>query len=117
MAQVNREIDRIIAEIEQKPDTLENLKSYYTDRTTAETCEAWRSCARWAFEQYAKDQSFKITKASLKNTTRRGRHNVSKQNVLHIEAIKGTDTLYVIFFTPHYTRGRPAFRYVKRSSK
>ena len=89
------------------------LKSYYDDEEVANRCEAWYSCAHWAFEQYTQDQSFKITHAKLHTAYQVNRHSAGKQTTLQVEAKQHDQIIRVIFLTPAYTRGKPSFRYVK----
>ncbi len=90
------------------------LKSYYDDEETAQLCENWNSCAHWAFDNYCKDQSFKITHVKLHTAYRVNRHSAGKRTTLQVEAKRHDQIIRVIFLTPTYTRGKPAFRYVKK---
>ena len=102
-------LDRIYAEQEAK-----NLKSYYASRTIADTCEKWRSCAKWAFEEYEKDQTFKITKAQFKTQTRTHRHRVIRESHLFIEATYEHRTVRLEFTTPRTSgRARP-YNYIAK---
>ncbi len=95
----------------------ENLKSYYTDRSTADTCEAWYSCAKWAFEQYTQDQSFKITRAKLKTKRKMYRHRVVKENHLFVEATYQNKTVYLEFMTPKASGRTAAYKRIARFPK
>ncbi len=88
-------VERIYAQEEAA-----RLKSYYTDRATANTCETWYSCAKWAFEQYEQDQSFKIVKAQFKTKHKTYRHRVIKETHLFVEATYKDKTIYLEFITP-----------------
>ena len=95
----------------------ENLKSYYTDRSTADTCEAWYSCAKWAFEEYIKDQSFKITRAELKTKRKMYRHRVVKETHLFVEATYQNKTVYLEFMTPKASGRTAAYKRIARFPK
>lgn len=78
-----------------------SLKSYYKDEQTANLCEAWRSCAKFTFEQYVSNQQFRVVKALLKNVTIRNRHSVHKEKRLYIQVTYGDKTENIVFFTPY----------------
>ena len=105
-------LDKIYAEQENK-----NLKSYYVDRPTANLCEAWYSCAKWAFEEYEKDQSFKIVKAALKKQRRVLRHKVITEKHLFIEATYTNRTVRLEFKTPKATARTRAYNYITKFPK
>lgn len=90
----------------------ERLKSYYKDRQTADTCEAWYSCAKWAFEEYEKDQSFKIVRAELKTNSRVYRHRVIKEKHLFVEATYAHRIVRVEFITPKGSGRTRPYRYI-----
>ena len=92
---INRWLDKLLA-VQQT----EHLKSYYTDKQTADVCESWRTCSKWAFEEYAKDQSFKVTKAEIKTRRRTYRHRVAKETHLFVEATYEHRTVCLEFTTP-----------------
>lgn len=99
------QIDRLLAQIfVQKEDTT-SLKSYYRERQTADLCEAWNSCAKWAFEQYVKDQTFTVTKAKLRTERIVYRHRVTREQRLYIQATVQDKTINVLFVSP-FSSGR-----------
>lgn len=102
-------LDRMVAQQEA-----EKLKSYYTNRNVADTCESWRSCAKWAFEEYVKDQSFKITKAEIKTRRRVHRHRVTKETHLFIEATYANRTVRLEFITPHLGKRKQPYHYIAK---
>ena len=102
-------LERLAAEVETK-----NLKSYYVDSATADLCERWYSCAKWAFEEYTKDQSFKIVKATLKTQRKVYRHRVKQEKHLFVEATYVLRTVYVEFITPHVDKGQPSYRFINK---
>lgn len=106
-AQKNHKIDSIGSWIAKTVAQQEaaRLKSYYMNRQVAGTCEAWRSCAKWAFEEYVKDQSFKIVKAELKTQRKVYRHRMTQETHLFVEATYAHRTVYLEFITPQ-TSGR-----------
>ena len=93
------------------------LKSYYADRATADTCEAWYSCSKWAFEEYTKDQSFNITRANLKTKRKTYRHRVVKEKHLFVEATYQNKTVYLEFMTPKASGRTAAYRRIARFPK
>lgn len=105
-------LDRIYAQ-----KRTESLKSYYTDRPTANTCEAWYSCAKWAFEEYIKDQSFKIIRAELKTRRNVYRHRVVKEKHLFVEAVYSNKTIYLEFMTPKASGRTAAYKRIARFPK
>ncbi len=105
-------LEKIYAEQEAS-----RLKSYYANRPTADTCEAWRSCAKWAFDEYVKDQSFKIVKAELRTMRRIHRHHVTKETHLFVEAVYANHTVYVEFTTPYLGRRTQTYRYIAKFPK
>ena len=100
-------LDRMVAEQEAK-----TLKSYYLSREVANTCESWRSCAKWAFEEYIKDQSFKIVKAEVKTMRRVYRHRVTKETHLFIEATYPHRTVRLEFTTPYISKRKRPYNYI-----
>lgn len=93
---------------------LESLKSYYATREVANTCEAWRSCAKWAFEEYTQDQSFKIVKAELKTLRRVHRHRVTKETHLFVEATYAHRIVRLEFNTPHLGERKRPYNYIAK---
>ena len=93
------------------------LKSYYLDRTTAGTCEAWYSCSKWAFEEYIKDQSFKIIQAEFKTRRKVYRHRVVKEKHLFVEAVYSNKTIYLEFMTPKASGRTAAYKRIARFPK
>lgn len=93
-------VERQIAEAQK-----ERLKSYYNDLETALLCEAWNSCAKWAFEQYVKDQTFTVTKAKLRTERIVYRHRVTKEKRLYIQATVQDRTINMLFVSP-FSSGR-----------
>ena len=100
-------LDRIYAQQEAA-----RLKSYYTDLQTADLCETWRSCSKWAFEEYVKDQSFKIVKAKLKTQRKVYRHRVTQETHLFVEATYTHRTVYLEFITPQASGRQQPYRYI-----
>ena len=95
----------------------ENLKSYYVDQQTARVCESWNSCAKWAFEQYTKDQTFKISKAQIITQRKVYRHRVAKETHLFVEAFYKHRTVYVEFTTPNPGPRTSSYHYIVKTSK
>ncbi len=102
-------LDRIVAKQEA-----ERLKSYYVNREVANTCESWRSCAKWAFEEYVQDQSFKIVKAEIKTMRRVHRHRVTKETHLFIEATYAHRIVRLEFTTPHIGERKRPYNYIAK---
>ena len=92
---LNKWLDSLFAQ-----EQTAHLKSYYADKQTADLCESWRTCARWAFEEYAKDQSFKVAKAEIKTMRRTYLHRVTKETHLFVEATYQHRTVRLEFITP-----------------
>lgn len=91
---------------------LRRLKSYYNDIETANLCKSWNSCSKFAFEQYEKDQQFKIIKARLKDVTVRHRHSVHKEKRLYIQAMYGEKTVNIMFLTPRISVRTETYQYI-----
>ena len=102
-------VDKIVAQQEA-----DKLKSYYVNREVADTCESWRSCAKWAFEEYTQDQSFKIVKAELKTLRRVHRHRVTKEMHLFVEATYKHRTVRLEFTTPHLGERKRPYNYIAK---
>lgn len=100
-------VDKMVAQREA-----DKLKSYYGSREVANTCESWRSCAKWAFEEYTKDQSFKIIKAEIKTRRRVHRHRVTKEMHLFVEATYKHRTVRLEFTTPHISPRKRPYNYI-----
>jgi len=105
-------LDRIYAQAQTK-----QIKPYYANRQAAEACEAWRSCARWAFEEYAKDVAFKVVKAELKTQHRIYRHCFSQKTHLFVEATYAHRTVYLEFITPSIDRHTRSYNYIVKFPK
>ncbi len=106
---LNAWLDRLFAEQETQ-----RLKSYYVDRATADLCEKWNSCAKWAFEQYSQDQSFKVVKAQLKTRRRVKRHAVTKETHLFVEASYAHRTVRLEFITPKASGRKKPYNYIAK---
>lgn len=92
----------------------ENLKPYYPDAATAQVCELWHSCAKWAVEQYAQDPTFKVSKAQLITQHKVYRHRYAKETHLFVEAIYQNRTVRLEFTTPNISgRGKP-YNYISK---
>lgn len=102
-------LDRLFAEQETQ-----RLKSYYTDRATADLCEKWNSCAKWAFEQYSQDQTFKVVKAQMKTMRQVKRHGVTKETHLFIEASYAHRTVRLEFITPKASGRTRPYNYIAK---
>ena len=102
-------LDKLYAEQETQL-----LKSYYADRATANLCEKWNSCAKWAFEQYSQEQSFKVVKAQLKTMRRVKRHGVTKETHLFIEASYEHRTVRLEFITPQSSGRTRPYNYIAK---
>lgn len=97
------QVERLVAQKQT-----ENLKPYYPDAITARACESWHSCAKWALEQYAKDPTFKVSKAQIITQRKVYRHRYTKETHLFVEAIYQNRTVYLEFTTPNASgRGKP----------
>ena len=105
-------LDKIYAEQEAV-----HLKSYYASRQIADACEAWRSCAVWAFNEYVKDQTFKVTKAEVKTRRKVYRHRVTKETHLFIEATYPHRTVRLEFTTPHIGERKRPYNYIAQFPK
>lgn len=110
---LNRWLDQLLAPQEQP----EHLKSYYSDKQTADLCESWRSCARWAFEEYTKDQSFKVAKAEMKTMRRTYRHRVVRETHLFVEAAYQHRTVRLEFTTPVSNGRTRPYNYIAKFPK
>lgn len=100
-------VDKMVAQQEA-----EKLKSYYANRDIADTCESWHSCAKWAFEEYVQDQSFKIVKAEIKTIRRIHRHRMTKETHLFIEATYAHRIVRLEFNTPHIGERKRPYNYI-----
>lgn len=109
---VGQWVERILTEQERA-----NLKSYYPDKKTADLCESWRSCAKWAFEEYVNDQSFQITKAEIKTMRRIYRHRVTKETHLFVEAAYKHRTVRLEFITPVSSGRTRPYHYIAQFPK
>ena len=109
---INTRLTHVVAQQEAA-----RLQLYYNNPSTAHTCEAWRSCAKWAFEEYQKDQTFKIVKAELKTQRKVYRHRVTNETHLFVEAAYANRTVYVEFTTPQASGRTRPYRYITRFSK
>lgn len=115
----NTKTDTIISWVERMAAQrdAERLKSYYTDRETATTCEAWNSCAKYAFEQYTQDQSFRIVKAQLKTVRKVHRHRVTREKHLFVEATYAHRTVRLEFTTPNASGRTRPYHYIGQLPK
>ena len=108
------QIDRIVAKLVPERTSNPNLKSYYDDQQTADLCEAWYSCAKWAFEQYVEDQSFRVTKALVKTEHRVYGRQASQEKHLSVKDTRQNQALNVLFFTPATNSKTLSYRYIRR---
>ena len=104
------QIERLLAPMFTRERDTTSLKSYYRDYQTADLCEAWNSCAKWAFEQYVKDQTFTITKAKLRTERITYRHRVTREPRLYIQATVQDKTINMLFVSPHSSGRTQSYR-------
>lgn len=100
-------LDRIYAQA-----TAQQVKLYYANPVAADVCEAWSSCAVWAFNQYTKDPAFQIVRAELKTQRKVYRHRIAQETHLFVEAVYNNRTVYVEFTTPHVAQRIRPYRYI-----
>ena len=105
-------LERQVAQAQQ-----ESLKSYYNDVPTAQLCESWNSCAKWAFEQYVEDQTFKIVKAKLKTQRIVSRHRMVHESRLYVQATVQNKTINIMFTSPRISRRTSSYRYISHFPK
>ena len=102
-------LDKLYAEKRTEP-----LKSYYADAATAELCEKWNSCAKWAFIEYTQDQTFKVVKAQLRTQRKVHRHHVTRETHLFIEATYAHRTVRLEFTTPTANQRKRPYNYIAK---
>ena len=105
-------LEKVIERHLVAPEQTKNVKTYYTNQTTADICESWTSCAKWALKQYSQDKTFKIVKAELKTQRKVHRHLVTKETHLFVDAIYTGRTVRVEFITPQANRWQQSYNYV-----
>ena len=81
---------------------------YYADKQTAELCQQWPSCVKWATQQYTQEKNFKIVKARLKTQHCVYRHHTRMETYLYVQAISVDKTINLLFTSPQTSRrGKP----------
>ena len=113
-AQKKLPTDTLTAKVAQARlrQTSNTAKPYYADIQTAQTCETWNSCAKWAAKQYEQDPSFKIIKAQFVTQRTVYRHSVAKETHLFVEATTANRTVYLEFTTPTNSGRTRPYNYI-----